>query len=212
MIISDLQLGIQILTLLATAMLAGSGVVQAARNDLDLFGAVVLAFVCALGGGTLRDLLIGAVPVFWIQDLSFVTTILIASAFSFIAIRFIPIGRGWRVQIFLVLDAIGLALFTILGVQKALLFELPMTIAVIMGILTGVAGGMLRDVLIRSVPTVFSGQLYAVAAMLGALLYTQLLGLISETPAMLIAMLSIFLLRIIAMIWDISIPKARLGG
>lgn len=204
------DLFLQILTLLATVALAVSGVLQAARCEMDFFGALVLACVCALGGGSLRDLLIGATPVFWTVDLSYIATILPTAVVAIIGVNYIPIGKGIRRNILDVVDAIGLALFAILGAEKTLQLGFAEPVAVVMGVITGVAGGMIRDVLSQSVPVVMRGEVYASAAIIGTVIYTVLRLFIDEVPAILISMAIIVLIRLVTLYRDFNFPIIRL--
>jgi len=156
--------------LAGVAVNAASGVLEAGRKPLDLFGMVVIALAAALGGGSLRDLLLDR-KVFWIADQTFLITALIAGVLTFVA------ERRWRLppNLFMLPDAIGLALFTVSGTQIALTFDAPWLVASMMGVITGVFGGIVRDVLCNEVPLVFSGELYATTSWGGALLLVALL-------------------------------------
>ena len=200
----------QLLTIMATMTLAISGVIQAARSEMDFFGALVLACVCALGGGSLRDLLIGAVPVFWTTDLMYLTTILLTTFTTIFIVRFIPPGKGIRLHILDVADAIGLALFAILGAQKTLMMGLSAPVALVMGVITGIAGGMMRDILSHKVPIVLRGEVYASAAIIGIALYLLLRGFLDETLAILLAMAVIILIRLLSLYWGLRLPMVRL--
>ncbi|HMT92715.1 trimeric intracellular cation channel family protein [uncultured Thiothrix sp.] len=194
----------QILTIVATVTLAFSGVLQAARYQMDFFGALVLAFVSAVGGGTLRDLLIGATPVFWAVDPSYIQIIIPTTVLSILALRFYtPPPKLYLVD---VADAAGLALFAILGAQKALSYQLIEPVAVIMGVITGIAGGMIRDVLTPTTPFVMRSEMYALAAIIGVVVYTLVRSYIPETAAMITGMLAIFSLRVAAIYWQIQVP------
>ena len=203
------ELFIQILNLLATVTLAVSGVLQAARHQLDFFGALVLACVCALGGGSLRDLLIGATPVFWATDLLYLYIIIPTTLFSILLVRLIPTGRGIRLKLLDIADAAGLALFAILGAQKTLQLGLAAPIAVVMGVITGIAGGMIRDVLTATTPNVLRSEIYASAAMLGVVSYTLLMSFLPEITAMLIGMALVFFIRLAAMYWHLQLPRLK---
>ncbi len=206
----NFELFLQVLTVLATVTLAISGVLQAARSEMDFFGALVLACVSALGGGTLRDLLIGATPVFWTTDLSYLFTILPTTLLAIILVERIPPGQGIRLRLLDVADAAGLALFAILGAEKTLQFGLSAPVAVVMGVITGVAGGMIRDVLTPVTPFVLrGGEVYAVAAIIGTIVYTLLRLYLHEVPAIVISMLVIFLIRLAAVQWKLRIPAVR---
>jgi uncharacterized membrane protein YeiH len=203
------ELLFQTLTVFATITLAVSGVLQAARTQMDFFGAVVLACVCALGGGSLRDLLIGATPVFWTQDLSYLAAILPTTILTIIAVNYIPPGKGIRLKILDIADAIGLALFAILGASKALQLGFDEPVAVVMGVITGIAGGMIRDILSQSVPIVMRGEVYASAAIIGTLIYTLLRMFVNEVVAILVSMAIIVLIRLLTLHWNLNLPKLR---
>lgn len=189
----------------AVSVCAISGVLAATGKRLDLFGVLVLALVTAVGGGTIRDLCLGVTPVFWIQDSGYVIAATITALITFVVARF------WRMphRVLLVADAFGLALFTILGVEKSLLYDSSAFIAVMLGIVTGVAGGLLRDVLRREIPMVFQPEiyLYATAAFAGAAVYVLLHQLFPGAwfPRY-IGMVVILTLRLAAIIWKLRLP------
>jgi len=164
--------------LAAVAVCAVSGVLAASGRRFDLFGILVLAVVTALGGGTIRDICLGAYPIFWIRNPSYIATALAAAVLTIIAARFFRMPH----RLLLIADAFGLALFAIAGTEKALQFQPSGLIAILMGVVTGVAGGVLRDVLRREVPIVFQPEifLYATAALAGAAL---LVGLRAYFPS-----------------------------
>jgi len=189
--------------LCAVAVCAVSGVLEAGRKEIDLLGIVIVALVAALGGGTLRDLLLGA-PVFWIADQTYLYAAVAAGIASFFAARFVRLPRN----LFVVPDAAGLALFAVLGTEKALALGAPWLVASLMGVITGVVGGMMRDVLCTEVPLIFTGELYATAAWTGTLLLVLLAYFsIGETWASLAAITVIFAVRIAALRWKISLPR-----
>ncbi|RVU85971.1 trimeric intracellular cation channel family protein [Leucothrix sargassi] len=204
------ELIIQVLTIFATVTLAISGVIQAARSEMDFFGALVIACVCALGGGSLRDLLIGAAPVFWTTDLSYLMAVLPTTLVSIIAVQFIPEGKGIRTRLLDIADAVGLGLFAILGAQKALHLGFEEPIAVTMGVITGVAGGMIRDVLSQSKPLVMvRGDIYASAAIIGTIIFTILRLFMPETTAMLIGMVAIISVRLLSLRYGLKLPLVK---
>lgn len=203
------ELLLQILTILATITLAISGVLQAARSQMDFFGALVLACVCALGGGSLRDLLIGATPVFWATDLSYLAAILPTTVIMIIVVHYIPPGKGIRLRILDIADAIGLALFAILGAEKTLQLGFSEPVAVVMGAITGIAGGMIRDVLSQTIPIVMRGEVYASAAIIGTISYTLLRLVVTETTAVLVGMAIIIAIRLVALQWELNLPKLK---
>jgi uncharacterized membrane protein YeiH len=153
----------------AVAAMASAAVLEAGNKEFDLFGVIVIALAAALGGGSLRDMLLDR-PVFWIADQVYLLVALCAASFVFF------MARWWRmpVRLFLLLDAIGLALFSISGTQAALALDTSLLVASFMGVITGVMGGVLRDVLCNEEPLVFKGPLYATPSWLGAWLYIAL--------------------------------------
>jgi uncharacterized membrane protein YeiH len=152
------------LDLAGTFVFALSGAMAGVKHRLDLFGVLVLAFAAANTGGITRDVLIGAVPPGAISDWRYIVVSLLAGLMTF---RWHPLISRLRSPV-LVFDAAGLALFAVSGAQKALAYQLNPVAAVLMGMLTGIGGGMLRDVLVNEVPTVLRADLYAVAALAGA--------------------------------------------
>lgn len=149
----------------AVAVNALTGVLDSARRQMDLIGALLVAVATALGGGTVRDLLLDR-KVFWVVDQTYLAVALGAAVLTFF------VARACRVppRLFLIPDAIGLALFTIVGTQVALQWHAPWLVASLMGVITGAVGGVLRDVLCNDVPLIFlQGELYASAAWAGAL-------------------------------------------
>ncbi|MCC5858541.1 MAG: trimeric intracellular cation channel family protein [Ectothiorhodospiraceae bacterium] len=191
------------LDLFGTMVFAVSGALAAGRKNLDLFGVLVLAVVTAIGGGTVRDLTLGATPVFWITDpvylwvaatAGFVTLYL--ARHDFLQRRFLPVA-----------DALGLATFCVIGAERALAFGMAPAIAVLMGVMTGVVGGMLRDVLCGEVPLVLRRELYATAALLGAGVMVVLSLLLPGTAlATWAGLLSALALRLAAIRWNLSLP------
>ncbi|PCJ93507.1 MAG: hypothetical protein COA52_06440 [Hyphomicrobiales bacterium] len=162
---------ITVLTILATAVMAASAAIQGARQEFDPFGAIVLATVTAVGGGTMRDLLIGATPVFWLQDMTYLATAVPVGAAAYFLSGKLTEGFGQRLRLLLYLDAIGLALFTLVGVQVALDHNMSVVAAIVLGCLTGVAGGMIRDMLCGLQPTILKQDLYATISLVGGALY-----------------------------------------
>jgi uncharacterized membrane protein YeiH len=194
--------------LFGTAVFAFSGVLVAGRLRMDAIGVIVLAAVTAVGGGTIRDLLIGARPIFWIQDTTYLWVILGTAAFGMWLAR-VPRRLPWYVLP--VADAFGLALFVVIGAKKALLFGTSGMVAVVMGVITGVAGGLIRDVLAREIPMVLQKEIYATACIFGGILYTVSLSLeLAHIPAMLISMLGVLLVRITAIFRHLSLPSFAL--
>ena len=180
-----------------------SGVLAAKGKRVDLFGVLVLALAAAFGGGTVRDLLVGDTPVAWLrgpeQMLNAVGTWLI----TFFTARWIKMPHG----LLQVADAVSLAFFVMLGVGKGLTFNLSPPVAVLLGVITGVAGGIVRDVLLGEVPSVFRREirLYATAAIAGGIV-NVLLQPLGSLPAATAGFLTILSLRLAAMRWKLSLP------
>jgi len=188
----------------AVAVSAISGVLAGSGKKVDLFGVIVLGLVTALGGGTVRDVILGR-PVFWLADSDFVINGVITSAITFF------IARYWVVpQPALALaDAFGLALFTVLGAAIGLKAGAGLTNSVVLGVITGVAGGILRDVLVGEIPLVFRREiyLYATAAVVGATAFVLLENRAAGIPVnRLIGIGATLVLRVAAIRWKVSLP------
>lgn len=192
------------LELLGVGVFAISGALAAGRKGLDLLGVIVIAVVTSIGGGTTRDVLLDRHPVFWIADPSYLETALVATALTLAYTQFRrPPGKA-----LLVADAFGLALFAIGGAQIAEQVGLPSLIVVLMGTITGVVGGVLRDVLLVEIPLILRrGNIYATAAIAGIILYLVLkrLGL-DPSIAALSGMALIAGLRLAAITWGLMLP------
>lgn len=185
------------------AVFAISGTLAAWRKQMDGFGVFVLASVTAIGGGTLRDLILD-VPVIWINDNSYFYAIFIAAAVTILLLRNRLTIPNHTLQ---VADAIGLAFFVVMGTQKAIDHGTSTLVAVMLGTMSGVSGGMIRDVLCRDIPMVFRGELYAVTCIAGALAYTSLLALgAAPLTAMISGMAVLLMLRLAAIRWRLTIP------
>jgi uncharacterized membrane protein YeiH len=189
----------------AVTVCAITAVLAAEGKRLDLFGVMVLALVTAVGGGTIRDLCLGARPLFWIAQPLHVWTALIAAVGTFVLVRFIRLPA----KMLAIADAFGLALFGIAGTEKALAMGAPGIVAILLGIVTGVAGGILRDVLRREIPWVFQAEveLYATAVFAGALVFVLLREWLPASEShRYISMGVILLLRLAAMRWKLRLP------
>lgn len=197
-----------LLELLGVAVFAVSGVLAAGRKGLDILGVAVIAMVTAIGGGTLRDLLLDRHPIFWIANTTHLWVILGATAVTLAYVRLWIATR----RALLVADALGLAFFTIAGVQIAEQAGYSDLIAVLMGTITGVAGGVFRDVLTAEIPLVMRpGRLYATAAIVGAVTYLLLEGLnVPPDVAALAGMGLIAGLRLAAILWRLELPVVQL--
>ena len=189
--------------LAAVSVNALTGVLDAGRKQMDLVGVVMVGSATALGGGTVRDLLLDR-TVFWISDQTYLVVALATTVVIFFAVR----GLRLPPRLFLIPDAVGLALFTVVGTQVALEWQAPWLVASLLGVITGVLGGVLRDVLCNDVPLIFvRGELYASAAWVGALalIGLQALGL-SAVAAAWISMAVVLVARLLAMAFRITLP------
>jgi uncharacterized membrane protein YeiH len=195
-----------ILDLGGVAVFAVSGVLAARNRGLDLLGVVVIAAITAIGGGTLRDLLLHRYPIFWITDARYLIVI-IASALTDRRLR---LAEATPENALLVADALGLALFSLSGAQVAESAQCTPIIVVLMGTMTGVAGGVLRDVITAQVPLILRRDIYATAAIAGVILYLllQTFGL-SRSGAFGTGMIVVVALRLLAIRWGLRLPIFR---
>ncbi len=197
---------IYILDILGTFAFAISGALVASKKKFDLFGVIIIAFVTAVGGGMLRDLLINAHPINWIGDLNYIWTIFIAVVFTFLFKRKIEPLR----KTFFLFDTVGISVFTLLGIQKGLSYELPSVVALIMGMVSAVFGGVIRDVLTRKVPLIFKKEIYASACLLGGMVYLTLKHFnLQENVVFIISALVIISVRTLSVIYKLELPKIR---
>jgi uncharacterized membrane protein YeiH len=194
-----------VVDLLGTFLFALEGATAAIQGNLDLLGLMVLAFATALGGGIMRDVLIGASPPNSIRDWRYSATAFLAAAFVFLwhtSVTHIP------VTLMVTLDAAGLGLFAVAGAQKAIEYEIPPLIAILMGGITGVGGGTICDVLLARVPTVLRSDVYATAALLGATIVVLGLKLkLRPVMAMTVGAIACFVLRMVAVWQHWNLPR-----
>jgi uncharacterized membrane protein YeiH len=195
------------LDLFGIVVFALSGALMAGRYKLDPFGVVVLASVTAIGGGTIRDMILDT-PVFWVENPIYLYVILATAVLTIIIIR-----RPKRIpkRFLLIADAFGLALFAVLGTEKALSLGAPISVAVVMGTITGVAGGMIRDVICNVIPMILRKEIYATAAILGGSLFALFQYLAwPENIALISAILGALTLRLAAIYWQVSLPAFQI--
>ncbi|KIP98776.1 MULTISPECIES: trimeric intracellular cation channel family protein [Pseudomonas] len=194
--------------LFGVAVFAITGALMAGRKSMDLFGVLVIAIITALGGGTLRDVILDNHPVSWIRN---DTYILVASLAAVCTVIWVRLTRPIHEKGLLIADAFGLAVFTVIGTEVALQYAMPSSTAVIMGVMTGVAGGVMRDVICNEIPLIFKKEIYATACLAGAVTFVLLRML--ETPHWLdtgIAMLVVLAIRLAAIRWHFSLPRFHL--
>lgn len=187
----------------AVAVNALTGVLDSGRKQMDLIGALLVGVATALGGGTIRDLLLDR-NVFWVVDQTYLIVALGTGLVTFFIARLLHLPP----KLFLIPDALGLALFTVVGTQVALQWHTPWLVASLMGVMTGVFGGVLRDILCNDVPLVFlKGELYATAAWAGALSMIALeAASVSSVTASWLAMGIILAIRLLSMRYRITLP------
>lgn len=197
---------IYILDLIGTFAFAISGALVASNKKFDLFGVIIIAFATAVGGGMLRDVLINAHPINWIDDLNYIWVILAAVVFTFLfKSKIAPLSK----TMFL-FDTIGLGVFTLLGVQKGLNYDLHPFIAVVMGMVSAVMGGVSRDVLTNRVPLIFKKEIYASACLLGGLVY--LVCEYVRAPYSIqfaLTMLVVIGIRLVSVKYKLELPKIK---
>lgn len=191
------------LGLAASVVCALTGVLVARDKGVDLFGALMAGVSTSLGGGTVRDLLLGR-KVFWMADETYLWVTVVTALLTFFITRI----RHLPENIFLIPDAIGLALFAIVGTQVALDWNMPWLTASMLGVVTAVFGGLLRDVMINEVPLVFSSELYATAAWIGAmtLIILDALG-VNATLAAWVGLATTITVRLVAIRWKVTLPR-----
>ncbi|GBU08976.1 inner membrane protein [Gammaproteobacteria bacterium] len=196
--------------LLGTIVFAISGVILAGKMRMDPFGVFVLATTTAIGGGTVRDAILGATPVFWVIDPTYLYVIIATCIIFMMFVKLIsPLNEAVKINKFIlpVLDAIGLAVFVGIGVNKALIYGSGALVAIVMGIITGVGGGILRDVLAREIPMILQKEVYATACLAGASIHIVFYNLGFGTNAsMLMGMFVTLLIRLTAIAYNLKLP------
>jgi uncharacterized membrane protein YeiH len=198
-----------LLDLIGVSVFAISGALAAGRRGLDLIGVMVLAAVTAVGGGTIRDVLLDRHPIFWLANPAYLIIIVASALITVAYTRWRPAPRG----ALLVADALGLALFSIVGAQIAQASGLPAVSGILLGTVTGTAGGVVRDVLMAEVPLILRrGNLYATAAIAGTTTYFLLVSAgLTAGPASLVGMVVCAGLRFASIWWGLQLPVYQLG-
>jgi len=192
--------------MLGTAAFAISGALAATRQRLDVFGVLVITFATAIGGGTVRDVIIGNTPVAWLKDNQTITVIFVSFLLTLIFRRYL---RHFS-RTLAVFDAVGLGFATIVGLQRGVEANLSPAICVTLGMVSGCFGGVVRDVLLNEIPLVFRKDIYASASMLGGILYFLFASWDMFRPlAATLAMLSIIGLRLAVMRYGWEFPSLK---
>lgn len=199
-----MELAVNYISFIGSFVLAISGALTAMHKRFDPFGVLIIAFATAVGGGTIRDILLTGKSVFWLEQTSYIYFILAGTIFAIaFKSRLYNISRP-----LLFFDAIGLGLYTITGVQIGLEYDLESINCIILGTITGVFGGILRDILVNEVPVIFKKEVYATVCILGASLYLVLFRLNVVDPILqIIPVLFIIALRLIVIHFNISLPS-----
>ena len=193
------------LEMLGTAAFAVSGALAASRKRMDIFGFCVLALMPAVGGGTIRDIIIDRVPVFWVADNRYIAVAIIAALVVFFAPHRRP---GIRREILVWTDALGLALFAALGTEICLQYDTGPLVAVMLGVTTAVTGGMIRDIICNEIPLILSREIYATAAFAASLAFVAADHLnLSDNASLAIAVATGLLIRGLAIIYNWSLPS-----
>ncbi len=195
----------QIIEFLGTFAFAISGIRHAAAKRFDWFGGYVCGIAVAIGGGTIRDVMLGTRP-FWMTDPIYIECTAMALLFVIVFARHLEkLSNAW-----FAFDTLGLALFNIAGIQKSLVFGQPYWVAIIMGCITGSAGGVIRDVLLNNEPVIFRKEIYAIAAVAGGLVYWQLDALDFPIEATVLSSFAVTcVIRFLAVKYHLSLPKLK---
>lgn len=196
---------LKVIDILGTVAFAASGVYAAMQKRLDVFGVLIIGFVTAVGGGTVRDIMIGDTPVSWIRNINY-SIIILSTVVVVIAFKS-SIFKNFK-KTLLVFDSIGLGFFTILGIQKGLMYDLNPAICIALGTVTGCFGGVIRDISLNTIPLIFEKEIYATACILGGCIYFLLL----LTPLRLeiiewVSILIVFLTRMLAVRFNWRLPN-----
>ena len=199
---------VYVLDILGTFTFAVSGAIIAARKQFDIFGALVIAFVTAVGGGTLRDMVLGRSslagdePIFWMQDITYFWAILAAVVVTLLFFRFMDRFR----HVLLTFDAVGIGVFTIIGIGKAEALGIQPVFCVMMGVMTAVMGGMLRDVICQTSPIVLRKEIYATACIAGGVVYYLLEGVFVHDLRVLVTIGFIIVVRLFSVYRGLALP------
>jgi uncharacterized membrane protein YeiH len=193
-----------IIDLLGTFSFAAAGSFAAMEKKLDPFGVLIIAFATAIGGGTIRDVLIGELPVAWLSNTTGIVIILLATA----AALFFGSHLKKIPKMLFFCDAIGLGLFTMIGIQKGIAHGFNTGICIMLGTITGSFGGVLRDVLLNNLPLIFHKEIYAMASIAGGALFFLLLRLgIADNLAYSVGIIIVVIVRLLAVVFKWSLPK-----
>ena len=194
------------LDIIGTFAFSISGALVAMKKNFDIFGVIIIAFVTAVGGGMIRDVLINAHPINWIGDINYIWTILFGVLITFLfRSKIAPLRR----TMFL-FDTIGISVFTLLGLQKGLTYNLHPFVALVMGMSSAVMGGVTRDVLTNEIPLIFQREIYASACLAGGVIYLILSNFnINDDIQFIIAASVIIVIRTVAVKYELELPRIK---
>ena len=194
----------EVITICGTFSFAVSGAFAAMQKRLDIFGVLIIAFATSVGGGTLRDILLGDTPVFWLKSANYSLLILVT---AIVAVIFWKRIKSLKITLFL-FDSLGLGFFTVVGLQKGLAYDLSPGICVALGTVTGCFGGIIRDILLNNIPLIFRKEIYATACIVGGIVYL-FLDYVGLDPIFVkvISVAVIFLIRIISVKYNLTLPR-----
>lgn len=194
---------LKVIDIAGTAAFSIAGAFAAMEKKLDVFGVFIIAFVTALGGGTLRDILIGNLPVRWMLDLGPVIIVMLS---TLMAILFINVRRNFH-SVLLLFDSVGLGFFTVLGIQTGIAFGFNPVISIFLGTITACFGGVIRDILLNNIPLIFQKEIYATTCIIGGVIFFLLLNLdIPQLSLEVICITTIVVLRLLAVKFNWQLP------
>lgn len=194
---------LRIIEIVGTSAFSIAGTFAAMEKKLDVFGIFIIAFVTALGGGTLRDILIGEVPVKWMLDLNPGVIVLLS---TIVALLFKSVIKNYH-NVLLLFDSIGIGFFTVVGIQTGLALGLHPIICIVLGTITACFGGVIRDITLTNIPLIFEKEIYATTCIFGGVIFFLLLNAgVSKMPVEIICLITIVLFRLLAVKYHWQLP------
>ncbi len=195
---------LKIIDIAGIAVFSISGVFAAMEKKLDIFGVFIIAFITALGGGTLRDVLIGQLPVSWMYNLNYGLIVLLST----LAAMFFSNIIGNYQKTLLTFDSLGLGLFTVVGIQKGILLDFHPAVCIALGTITACFGGVIRDILLNNIPLIFQKEAYATACIIGGVVYFVLMRLqMNEMITEMVSITFIVVFRLVAVRFNWQLPS-----
>ena len=195
---------LKLIDIAGIAVFSISGVFAAMEKKLDVFGVFIIAFITALGGGTLRDVLIGQLPVSWMYNLNYGLIVLLSTLASMFFSNII----GNYQKTLLTFDSLGIGLFTVVGIQKGIMLDFHPAVCIALGTITACFGGVIRDILLNNIPLIFQKEVYATACILGGVVYFVLMRLqMNEMITEMISITFIVVFRLVAVRFNLQLPS-----